>query len=180
MLDQYGSQIAASPLPGIKPPYAHMTPMPGYAQGSNNGHTQSPWETPYTGVSPTNFQYDVANYGHTAETMPPARPSYHGGAGGYNQIGGEGDISASPLTGWEKFSNIVDGVGGIGKIILGFQAQKLAKQSFNFQKDSYEKNMANQLSSYNMALEDRAHARARQSGQSEASAADYINRHRLG
>lgn len=37
-----------------------------------------------------------------------------------------------------------------------FQSNKLAKDSFNFQKGMVEKNYANQIKSYNTALTDRA------------------------
>lgn len=59
------------------------------------------------------------------------------------------------------------------------QANKLAKQQFNFQKDFAMKNLANQTKTYNTALEDRGRARAAMEGQSAEEAQAYIDKNRL-
>jgi len=80
--------------------------------------------------------------------------------------------------------------GGIGQFALGaiqtlgslwnsFQQNKLAKQSFQFQKDAFNTNLANQEKSYNTALEDRINARYVNEGRSQAEADAYIKDHSL-
>lgn len=68
-------------------------------------------------------------------------------------------------------------IGTLGTLYGAFQQHKLAKDSFNFQKDAYEKNMANQTKSYNTALEDRIKARYTQEGRSGAD--EYLKKHSL-
>ena len=68
-------------------------------------------------------------------------------------------------------------IGTLGTLYGAFQQHKLAKESFNFQKDAYEKNMANQTKSYNTALEDRIKARYTQEGRSGAD--EYLKKHSL-
>lgn len=68
-------------------------------------------------------------------------------------------------------------IGTLGTLYGAFQQHKLAKDSFNFQKEAYEKNMANQTKSYNTALEDRINARYAQERRSGAD--DYIKKHSL-
>ena len=80
--------------------------------------------------------------------------------------------------------------GGVGQFALGaiqtlgslwnsFQQNKLAKQSFQFQKDAFNTNLANQEKSYNTALEDRINARYVNEGRSQAEADAYIKDHSL-
>lgn len=76
--------------------------------------------------------------------------------------------------------SLLKGIGALGSVWGGIQANKIAKDTLAFQKDAYNTNLANSISSYNMSLEDRAYARARQAGDSTRSADRYIARHRLG
>lgn len=80
--------------------------------------------------------------------------------------------------------------GGIGQFALGaiqtlgslwnsFQQQKLAKQSFQFQKDAFNTNLQNQEQSYNTALEDRIRSRYVNEGRSQAEADAYLKDHSL-
>ena len=74
------------------------------------------------------------------------------------------------------------GLGGImalGNLYGAFQANKLAKDNFNFTKDVTNTNLNNQIKSYNMTLEDRARSRAVQEGRDQASADAYIDKNRL-
>lgn len=59
------------------------------------------------------------------------------------------------------------------------QANKLARDSFNFTKDVTNTNLNNQIKSYNTALEDRSRSRAVQEGRSQESAQEYIDRNSL-
>lgn len=79
-----------------------------------------------------------------------------------------------------KIGAISDVIGSFGKVYAGLQANKIAKDTLNFQKESYGTNLANQISSYNMALEDRGRARYAQMNGTDAEASAYINKHKLG
>jgi len=79
---------------------------------------------------------------------------------------------------------------GTGKLVLGgletlgslwqaYEANKLAKESFNFQKGFANTNLANQIQSYNTTLEDRGRSRAFTEGQTPQQAQAYISQNRL-
>lgn len=70
-------------------------------------------------------------------------------------------------------------IGGFGTLWSGIQANKLAKDAFNFQKEAFQTNLANQISSYNTSLEDRIRARYAQNNRTQAEADAYIADHRL-
>lgn len=74
----------------------------------------------------------------------------------------------------------LSGLDTIGSLWGGFAARDLANKNFNFQKDFAEKNYANQLKSYNSAVEDRGRSRAIMEGQSDAEAREYIQKNKLG
>lgn len=67
----------------------------------------------------------------------------------------------------------------LGNIYGAFQANKLARDNFNFTKDVTNTNLNNQIKSYNTTLEDRARSRATQEGRDQASADAYIAANRL-
>lgn len=73
----------------------------------------------------------------------------------------------------------LQGLGTLGNLWNSWQAQKLAKKQFNFQKDFSMANYANQVSSYNTQLEDRARARGVMEGRPESYADEYVAEHRL-
>lgn len=96
---------------------------------------------------------------------------------------GVGGIAASTTPGF--FAQ-----GGIGRFALGaiqtlgslwnsFQQQKLAKQSFKFQKEAFNTNLQNQEQSYNTALEDRIRSRYVNEGRSQSEADTYLRDHSL-
>lgn len=59
------------------------------------------------------------------------------------------------------------------------QANSLAKKQFNMQRSVANANLANQIQSYNTALEDRSRSRAVMEGQSDAEAQAYVDKNRL-
>ena len=71
------------------------------------------------------------------------------------------------------------GIGTIGSLWMAYQAQKLAKEQFSFQKDMMNANFANQLQSYNTALTDKINSRTAQEGGDTADAQAYIDNNKL-
>jgi hypothetical protein len=126
------------------------------AQG---GFDLGPGATGYTGMD---FSSALpANFGS------PAAAS----GGGLFGMGGGGGLNGL---------NVVSGaLGTIGNLWNAFQAQKLAKQQFSFTKDFANRNLANQISSYNTALSDRARARGFTEGQSQDQIDSYVNTNSL-
>lgn len=73
----------------------------------------------------------------------------------------------------------LQGLGTIGNLWGAFQSNKLARDSFNFQKDFAQRNLANQIQSYNTALSDRATSRGFVQGDSAEKTQQYINNNKL-
>ena len=71
------------------------------------------------------------------------------------------------------------GLGTLGNLWGSFQSNKLARDSFNFQKDFAQKNLANSIKSYNTALTDRATSRGFVQGDSKDTTQQYINDNKL-
>lgn len=103
---------------------------------------------------------------------------------------GFGDTIGDAAGGGIFGSGSVFGKGGAASIALGgiqslgslwnsFQQQKLAKKQFNFQKNAFETNLANQTQVYNTALEDRIRARFATEGKTEAAATTKIEENKL-
>ncbi len=68
----------------------------------------------------------------------------------------------------------LQGLSTIGNFWNAFQAQKLAKQQFQFTKDITNTNLANQIKSYNTTLSDRARSRGVVEGQSQDQVDQYV------
>ena len=71
------------------------------------------------------------------------------------------------------------GLSTLGNLWGSFQSNKLAQDSFDFQKGMAEKNYANQLKSYNTALTDRATTRGFVQGDTAEQTQAYIDKNRL-
>jgi hypothetical protein len=71
------------------------------------------------------------------------------------------------------------GLETIGSLWNAWQANKLAKAQFNFQKNFANANLSNQIQNYNTTLEDRSRSRAFTEGQDPATAQAYIDHNRL-
>ena len=71
------------------------------------------------------------------------------------------------------------GLSTLGNLWGSFQSNKLARDSFNFQKGMAERNYANQIKSYNTALTDRATTRGFVQGDSAGETQQYINDNKL-
>lgn len=73
----------------------------------------------------------------------------------------------------------LQGLGALAGIWSSAQQNKLAKEQFDFQKEFAQTNLANQVKTYNTALEDRLNARGAMEGRSSEYTADEIARRRL-
>lgn len=93
--------------------------------------------------------------------------------------GTTGPTSAGLGFNMETGKLLLGGIQSIGSIWNAWEAQKLAKKQFAFQKDITETNLRNQIQSYNTTLEDRSRSRAQTEGQSAATAQSYVDKNRL-
>lgn len=73
----------------------------------------------------------------------------------------------------------LSGLGTLANMWGAFQGMDLAKKQFNFTKDITEKNLSNQIQSYNTALADRARSRYAMEGSGDAAAQAYIDQNSL-
>jgi hypothetical protein len=73
----------------------------------------------------------------------------------------------------------LSGLATLGSLWQGFQANKLAKKAFNFQKDFANTNLRNQTQEYNTGMEDRIASRAAMQGMSADQANAYLSKNRL-
>lgn len=97
----------------------------------------------------------------------PASSSLPGASGG---MGGFGLDGLKVLTG---------GLQTIGNLWNAFQAQKLAKEQFAFQKDFANTNLNNSIASYNTALTDKITSRSFTQGDSADVTAKYLADNKL-
>ena len=74
---------------------------------------------------------------------------------------------------------VLGALGTIGNLWSAFQAQKLAKEQFQFQKGITNANFANQLQAYNTTLTDKINSRTAQEGGDTADAQAYVDNNKL-
>jgi hypothetical protein len=160
----------AAPLPGPYNLNFGQTPAAGGLSYGNlaPSPTGSPTGSPTLEMTPTNIGAAAANSSGNTNTNQQA---IDGAAKGGGMFGPEG---------LGKITSIADVIAGFGQIYSGIQANKIAKESLQFSKDSYATNLGNQIQSYNTSLEDRARARYAQQGGTSADADAYINKNRMG
>ena len=70
-------------------------------------------------------------------------------------------------------------LGTLGNLWMAFNAQKLAKEQFKYQKGITDTNLANQIKSYNTALMDRITSRAAMQGEGQDYIDNYLSDNRL-
>ena len=73
----------------------------------------------------------------------------------------------------------LSGLKTLGSLWAAMQSAKIAKKQLNFTRDVTNTNLANQTQSYNTILADKAHARGRVEGKSDAQVSDYIAQNSL-
>ena len=151
------------------PNYVAM-PMPlnmaGIAQGLSGGASSMQQALNYTGGAGTAPMVNGTGYGAT-----PAA------AGVGTAAGQQSGVPA--LTGWEKFSNIMKGIGTVANIYMGYKNYKLAKDSLNFQQNAWKTDLRNRITDYNGQMTDMHQARGVMQGDSTATVQDRIDRDRM-
>lgn len=124
-------------------PGASVT-SPGYttysSQISNFG-MPSYQDTSTSGLNPQQYQTLIDNNINPITGAPIAPPSF------------------ADMTGLQKLSAGMSMAGNLANIWSGIQQNRLARDNFNFQKGVMNTNLANQIASYNTALEDTIRSR---------------------
>lgn len=102
--------------------------------------------------------------------------------------GGPGSGNEPASQGWwgidglgKNLDTLKLGLGGLqtGAQLWGaFQAQRLARDQFDYTKRITDTNLTNSTNAYNTALEDRARSRGAVEGQTQTQVNDYIERNR--
>jgi hypothetical protein len=117
-------------------------------------------------MSVADMQDNMTRFGGSGMSpMAPAGASA-GGMGGLGFNVGTGQLA-------------LGGLGALTSIWGGLQANSLAKKQFKFTKNVTNTNLANQIKSYNTALDDRITSRAKTQGMSEGEVAAYRDRNSL-
>lgn len=110
----------------------------------------------FTGLSQTGLAAQGVN----------VAPAQTGGFGNFFKKGGGASMALA-------------GVQTLGNLWNSYQAHKMAKKQFNFAREQWDTNLANQTQSYNTALEDRIRARHAYSGKDEGATQEYLDKHSL-
>lgn len=119
---------------------------------------------------------------NTSSSFPNAEQIAAAQDAGLNPITGEAiqPTSFADMSGLQKLSAGLGMAGNIANIWSGIQQNRLARDNFDFQKGVMNTNLANQIASYNTALEDRVSGRysdrERTANQTEIN--DYLDRSR--
>lgn len=125
---------------------------------------QGVWGQQYQGPPMPNSMMPNAN----GVMAPPA-------VNGAGTVGGAGNLASTGL-GMNLGTGqlVLGGIQAIGNLWAAWEAQKLAKEQFGFQKDITNTNLANSIQSYNTTLSDRIGARSFMEGRPEGYAQQYI------
>lgn len=131
----------------------------------------------------------------TGYGTPPFNPATSGGWGGLNlpdmrmgQISAPlpnlGGVASSPAglpfgLNLDTTKLALSGLGTAANLWSAFNMQKLARDQFNFTKQTTQTNMGNQVKSYNTALDDKIRSRAIVEGMSGTEAQAYMDKHKL-
>lgn len=107
--------------------------------------------------------------GQTQQQQDIVPPNLQGNNNGATPIGPNIGTLGTAFSGMQALANLYG----------AFQGQKLARQQFDFTKDVTNTNLANQIKSYNTALEDRINSRAAYQGLSQDQVRDYLDRNSM-
>lgn len=149
-----------------------------------------------TNIAPTSNYSSMGNYGsevQPVQSFEQMYPNYNANNmnptqfkaitdSGFNPVSGERlqPQSLADMTGLQKLSAGMSMIGNLTDIWNGLSQNRLARDNFNFQKGVMNTNLANQISSYNTALEDRVAGRYsdRERTANQAEINDYLDRNR--
>jgi len=153
----------------------------------------APLGTPLTGAAPAGYQ--VTPFQYQAPAAGPTVPTTSVAAVPAPVVPAADDATAKDLSLWDGAKGLVwdkekgfnldglemisKGIGTIGSIWGAVQQNKLANEMFNFQKQTYADNYANQIASYNTALQERADGRASQEGRGQGWANRYVEKNKI-
>lgn len=182
-----------SPSEGVQTstPGGMPLPVPVPSQALSFGSvapSQSPGAgTGYGGITPFTPATNVTPYPtvpvRTTPTVAPVVPDVGSGVNPVEDAGGwfkNTVLNSDGSLNMDTIGTLASTLGSFGKLYAGFQANKLAKDTLNFQKEAYQTNLANQISSYNLSLEDRMAARYAQKEGSDKERDAYVSKHKLG
>lgn len=132
---------------------------------SNNGsiyNNLATWQAPVEEENPLVPTTMGGVAGDNNFNYPGTNTNFQYLDGGGAQQGGGGFLGGimGNSGAMQGIGNIAGIIGAFGNVWSAMQSNKLAKKAFEFQKQTYNTNMANQIASYNTAIEDRANARA--------------------
>lgn len=114
-----------------------------------------------------------------------SQPAAGVGGAGSTGLGGLPTGAGAASNGFQFGANLptaqlaINGLQSLGSLWGAFNAQKLAKDQFNYTRKVTDTNLNNSITSYNTALADRATARAKTQGDSAAERDAYIAENRL-
>jgi hypothetical protein len=111
-----------------------------------------------------NFDFASIN----ADGFMPTGSSIGSGSGSGSWFSGDSFLSGGKgggLEGLGGIGGVAQILGELGNVWNGFQQQKLAKKTLNFQKDAFNKNFNANRMAYNARVEDTLRARSSQTGQ---------------
>ncbi len=83
------------------------------------------------------------------------------------------------MSGVQGFGTAIQGLMALNNIINSSKQYRLAKDQFNFTRDTTNTNLNNQIKTYNTSLEDRINSRAAVQGNDSGYVSDYLNKNRL-
>lgn len=173
------------------PDYSSNTPVP-YA---NNNPEVSYFNPGGYQVSPTSLTAGMAPIGNNTATVSPLdwlrkkaaqiAPNATAGFGqdtarfaeGANEILDTGANSWNKMDFAQRGSAILGGIQSVGNAYNSYKAGKLAKEQFNFTKDSFNRNYEAQAKTTNAALADRQATRVARDPSAYASVEDYMKKY---
>jgi hypothetical protein len=139
--------------------------------------------------------YQITPFQYQAPGAAPTAPTTSAAAVPAPVAPAADDATAKDLSLWDGFKGLLwdkekgfnldglemisKGIGTIGSIWGAVQQNKLANEMFDFQKQTYADNYANQIASYNTALQERADGRASQEGRGRGWANRYVEKNKI-
>lgn len=142
---------------------------------------------PQQGIIPGMLTNDSSWLGNSSQSESNffnnyASPQQPAGSDGYGPSGPPDTTKKNPSAWWkdsENLSTVFQGLSALTSAYLGFQQLKQAKEGFKFQKDAFNKNFANSVSTYNTSLEDRIRGRTSEHTGKEGEVQQYLAAHKL-